>query len=145
MNNKNIVQTPSHLKLFDKVTNNDKLYDYRDGLQNKCNRNMLEKQFFSETNIRNLQEIIKKKLNIENISYEIITLVMTNLYTNNYQIYLIEEMNNLMITEGIISIAKIIKSNNIYNKDKNNMYTLMDRPILTSNKYEKQLPKHSFF
>jgi hypothetical protein len=53
-------------------------------------------------------------------------------------------MNNKMLTDGIYEIKSLLVSNNIYINDKNNTYTLMDRPQLTSNKIEKQLPKFSY-
>ena len=69
---------------------------------------------------------------------------MTNVYTKNYYINNINDMNNKMLTDGIHEIKSLLVSNNIYINDKNNIYTLMDRPVITSNKIEKQLPRFSY-
>ena len=79
-----------------------------------------------------------------NLNEEVLTLVMTNIYTNNYNIMNVSDMNDKMLTSGVEEIKSLLVSNAIYIKDKTNTYTLMDRPQMTSNKIEKQLPKHSF-
>ena len=79
------------------------------------------------------------------LNEEVLTLVMTNMYTTNYNIMNVREMNDKMLTVGVEEIKSLLVSNSIYINDKSNTYTLMDRPQMTSNKIEKQLPKYSFY
>jgi len=145
MSNKNIIQTPSHLSLFDKNPYTNNPIDYRDGIFNTCERNKLEKQYFNIKNINYLLNNITSKLeNKYQINKDVLTLVMTNIYTKYYFITNLSDMNSKMLTDGIHEIKSLLVSNNIYSNDKNNIYTLMDRPIITSNKIEKQLPKFSY-
>ena len=145
MSNKNVIQTPSHLSLFDKTTNRNAPIDYRTGMFNTCERNKLEKRFFNISNIKYLLNKINLIIGNEyNLNEEVLTLVMTNIYTNNYNIMNVSDMNDKMLTSGVEEIKSLLVSNAIYIKDKTNTYTLMDRPQMTSNKIEKQLPKHSF-
>lgn len=144
MSNKNIVQTPSHLSLFDKVPIQSKSIDYRNSLHNSCERTKLEKEYFSIDNINYLMNKINTKLNNKYIvNYDIVTLVMTNLYTSNNNIYILNDINNIMLTTGFENIKQILIGNNKYLEDKNNPYKLLNRPQLTSIKKEKQLPKWS--
>ncbi len=145
MSNKNIIQTPSHLSLFDKNPYNNNSIDYRDGIFKTCERSKLEKQYFNIKNINYLLNSISSELeNRYKINKDILTLVMTNIYTKYYFITNLNDMNNKMLTDGIYEIKSLLVSNNIYINDKTNIYTLMDRPIITSNKIEKQLPKFSY-
>ena len=145
MSNKNIIQTPSHISLFDKNPYSNNTIDYREGIFNTCQRNKLEKQYFNITNIKYLlNKILNKLENKYKINEDIVTLVMTNIYTKHYFITNLNDMNNKMLTDGIYEIKSLLVSNNIYINDKNNLYTLMDRPLITSNKIEKQLPKFSY-
>ena len=145
MSNKNIIQTPSHISLFDKNPYSNNTIDYREGIFNTCQQNKLEKQYFNITNIKYLlKKILNKIENKYKINEDIVTLVMTNIYTKHYFITNLNDMNNKMLTDGIYEIKSLLVSNNIYINDKNNMYTLMDRPLITSNKIEKQLPKFSY-
>ena len=50
MANRKIIQTPSHLSLFDKNPYTNNSIDYREGMFNTCERNKLEKMYF---NIKN--------------------------------------------------------------------------------------------
>ena len=146
MSNRNIIQTPSHLSLFDKTINRNAPIDYRTGMFDTCERNKLEKRFFNISNIKYLLNKINSKIGNEyNLNDEVLTLVMTNMYTSNYNIMNINDMNDKMLTTGVTEIKSLLVSNNIYIKDKTNTYTLMDRPQITSNKIEKQLPRHSFY
>ena len=145
MANRKIIQKPSHLSLFDKNPYTNNSIDYREGMFNTCERNKLEKMYFNIKNIRYLMNEISKVLdNKYNLNDDILTLVMTNVYTKNYYINNINDMNNKMLTDGIHEIKSLLVSNNIYINDKNNIYTLMDRPVITSNKIEKQLPRFSY-
>lgn len=145
MSNKNIIQTPSHLSLFDKNPYTNNSNDYRDGIFKTCERTKLEKQYFNIQNINYLLNNIASKLeNKYKINKDILTLVMTNIYTKYYFITNLNDMNNKMLTDGIYEIKSLLVSNNIYINDKTNVYTLIDRPIITSNKIEKQLPKFSY-
>jgi hypothetical protein len=146
MSNRNIIQTPSHLSLFDKTINKNTPIDYRTGIFNTCERNKLEKRFFNITNIKYLLNNINSKIGNEYVlNEEVLTLVMTNMYTTNYNIMNVREMNDKMLTVGVEEIKSLLVSNSIYINDKSNTYTLMDRPQMTSNKIEKQLPKYSFY
>ena len=146
MSNKNIIQTPSHLSLFDKTNNVNRPIDYRTGIFDTCERNKLEKRHFNISNIKYLLNQIKLKLGKEyNLNEEVLTLVMTNMYTSNYNIMNVQDMNDKMLTTGVDEIKSLLVSNHIYINDKTNTYTLMDRPQMTSNKIEKQLPRYSFY
>ena len=91
-----------------------------------------------------MNEISKLLDNKYNLNDDVLTFVMTNIYTKNYFINNLNDMNNKMLTDGIYEIKSLLVSNNKYINDKNNIYTLMDRPVITSNKIEKQLPRFSY-
>jgi hypothetical protein len=77
MENSKIVQTPSHLSLFDKNPYSNNSIDYREGMFNTCERNKLEKMYFNIKNIKYLMNEISSKVdNKYNLNSDILTLVI---------------------------------------------------------------------
>jgi hypothetical protein len=137
-----IIQTPSHLGLFEQIQPNNLSRDYRDSALNAMNEFRISNEYFNVNNIRKINNEIKQKMKTV-IDDEIIHYHMTNVYFNNRTTSSVEELNKILITD-INAINKSRISHEKYLRDRSLLYTNLDNPKMTSNKIEKQLPQFKF-
>lgn len=151
--NRNIIQTPSHLKLFEKVKHDNKVHDYRDSMKRSCEQTNFVKVFFSEQNIKNLESemnsMMQTKYNykIKERSRNLVLMVMTNIYNENMALNIemdLAKLNDKVKKEGLNSYYQAMVGQEKFLQDRNNIHGWMSNPEMTSNKIEKQLPKMSF-
>ena len=148
--NSKIVQTPSHLHLFERVKNQSNVEDCRDSMGKAYKRSALVKGFFSQGNKSMLESKIRNiflssyKYRLTEPISELLNMTMTNIYVNNNDLLELDELNSIVLSNGSKTMYKSLQSHNQYLKDKNSTYTLMNRPTMTSNKIEKQLPRMSY-
>jgi len=138
-----IVQTPSHLGLFEQIKPNNLSNDYRDCALNANNELRISTEYFNVNNILKIKNEIKQKMKTVLVDDEIIHYHMTNVYFNNRKASSAEELNKILLKD-INSINKSCISQEKYIRDRSRLYTNLDNPKMTSNKIEKQLPQLKF-
>ena len=144
----NIIQTPSHLALFEKDTN-IKPSNIRESMKVNTDRKLLTQQFFGKNNQTILKDIIKKEVEIKSLNdEEYVNMIISNIFmdnTNNHNITItVKELNNIVITKGIQQIKNTLESQKKFISDRNNISIGLQNPIVTSNKIERQLPRSNF-
>lgn len=149
-----IIQTPSHLDLFEKVIHNDKITDYRDAMGRTCDRQSLVKTFFDKANIialeQKLNRLVENKYSftVKNSNIELVMMIMTNIYTcktRDESVRLNAEiLNSLVLSEGVEKYYQHLVGHEKYMIDRNSRHRLMEHPKLMSSKASKQLPKFSY-
>ena len=100
----NIIQTPSHLALFEKDTN-IKPSNIRESMKVNTDRKLLTQQFFGKNNQTILKDIIKKEVEIKSLNdEEYVNMIISNIFmdnTNNHNITItLKQLNNIVITKG---------------------------------------------
>lgn len=149
-----IIQTPSHLELFEKVTHNDKITDYRDAMGKTCDRQSLVKTFFNKSNIIALEQRLNKlvenkySFTVKKSNVELVMMIMTNIYTlktRDETLKLnLETLNSFVLGEGMETYYQQLLGHEKYMIDRNSRHRLLEHPKNISNKASKQLPKFSF-
>ena len=143
-----IIQTPSHLGLFEKDTNIKPL-NIREAMATNSDRKKLTEAFFSNANQTLLKNNIKKQIKISSLhDEEHVNVVISNIFmnnTNNHNIsYTIQEINNIVLTNGIEQIKASLSSQQQFLIDRNKIGGFLQNPVVTSNKIERQLPRSNF-
>jgi len=164
-----IIQTPSHLGLFEKDTN-IRPSNIRDSIATNHNRKLLTQQFFSKSNQKKLKDIIKTHVTITSIhDEEHINIIISNIFMDNASnqniTISLEQLNNLVLTIGINKIKHSLQSQKQFINDRNNIGGFLDNqhttftsltgnktttssflqnPIVSSNKIDRQLPRSNF-
>ena len=98
-----IIQTPSHLHLFDRSTNIRKNQDLRESMEINKQRKQLTQDYFSTANINYLKKL-KKKLFPK--KEEIINVTISNIFME-YTVptmILANDINNVVLTRGVAEI-----------------------------------------
>ena len=143
-----IIQTPSHLGLFEKDTN-IRPANIRESMTTNVNRKELTTRFFSKNNQTMLKNEIKKHVAVKTVhDEEHVNMVISNIFmncTNNHNItYTLEELNKKIIETGVPQIRAVLESQKKFLHDRNNISFILENPVVTSNKIDKQLPRSNF-
>ena len=143
-----IIQTPSHLGLFEKDTNIKPL-NIREAMATNRDRKQLTEEFFSYNNQSFLKGKIKKQINLSSLhDEEHMNVVISNIFmnnTNNHNIsFTIQEINRVVLTQGIEQIKSSLSSQKQFLIDRNNIGGALQNPVVTSNKIDRQLPRSNF-
>lgn len=150
---KKIIQTPSHLHLFEKVIHKNKVHDYRDSMKKSCEQEGFVKVFFSEENIRKLgrelNSMVQSKYDYKakEIDKNLVLMVMTNVYNDSIQMNIeagLVKLNQDVLSHGLGQYYQALIGQVKFLKDRNNIHELMIPPQMTSNKIDKQLPRMNF-
>tara|TARA_B100000401_G_scaffold104308_3_gene67610 strand:+ start:9077 stop:9520 length:444 start_codon:yes stop_codon:yes gene_type:complete len=143
-----IIQTPSHLHLFDRSTNIRKNQDLRESMEINKQRKQLTQDYFSTANINYLKKSIKKKLTSGKIEEEIINVTISNIFmeytVNPTMIFCLNDINNVVLTRGVAEIESQRTAQTQFLFDRNNIGAFMSLPVATTIKLDKQLPKMNY-
>ena len=148
-----IIQTPTHMHLFERVTPYKKNNDYRDSLRNNCDMSKLANQYFNENNVSNLDNKLKQqtsskyKYTVRQDSENITQIIMKDIYENACKankIVDVATLNDLTIRNGLDSYYKHVVGQENFLRDRDMRGNFLAKPIITSAKRDKQLPQFSF-
>lgn len=143
-----IIQTPSHLGLFEKDINIKPL-NIREAMATNIDRKQLTDAFFSNGNQSMLKRQIKSKVKLTSLhDEEHMNVVISNIFmnkTNNHNISCtVQEINNIVLTAGIERIKASLSEQQQFLFDRNNIGASLQNPVMTSCKIERQLPRSNF-
>tara|TARA_Y100000389_G_scaffold22580_1_gene19308 strand:+ start:298 stop:756 length:459 start_codon:yes stop_codon:yes gene_type:complete len=143
-----IIQTPSHLGLFEKDTNIKPL-NIREAMATNRDRKQLTEDFFSNSNQSKLKGQIKRNVQIGSLhDEEHMNVVISNIFMNSTQnhnmSFTVKELNDIVLTKGIEQIKSSLSSQQQFLFDRNNIGASLQNPVITSNKIDRQLPRSNF-
>ena len=148
-----IIQTPTHMHLFEPVIPYKRNNDYRDSLRKNCDISKVSAQYFNVTNVNNLDKILKRETiskhgyTVKQDSSSITQIIMKDVYENackSQNMVDVSALNEMTVVNGLNSYYKHVVGQENFIRDRDMRGNFLAKPIITSNKKDKQLPQFSY-
>ena len=148
-----IIQTPTHMHLFEPVIPYKRNNDYRDSLRQNCDISKKATQYFNADNVSNLDKKLKQqtgskyKYTVRQDSGNITQIIMKDVYENACKankMVDVATLNDLTIKNGLDNYYRHVVGQENFLRDRDMRGNFLAKPIITSTKKDKQLPQFSF-